>query len=128
MKLKILIPIASVVLVVIFSSCYKDILSPGNDPTAPPQAVSFSGDLVPLFTANCATTGCHDAVPVKKPALTADKAYNAIISGGYINTIIPANSIIYGAVKSASMPPAGALKPSDIQKILDWIRNGAPNN
>ena len=110
------------------TGCYKDILSPGQDPTAPPQAVSFSGDLLPLFVTNCSAAGCHDAAGAHKPSLTAANAYNAILNGGFINTVVPANSVLYGEVKSGSMPPTGALKPSDIQKILDWIRNGAPNN
>lgn len=128
MKSKILIGLTIVVLAAGFAGCYKDILSPGQDPSAPPQAVSFSGDLVPLFVANCATAGCHDAVPATKPALTADKAFNALTGGGYVNTLVPANSKLYGEVKSGSMPPSGALRPADIQKILDWIRLGAPNN
>jgi hypothetical protein len=128
MKSKILIPMAVVLLVVGITGCYKDILSPGNDPTAPPQAVSFSGDLIPLFVANCATSGCHDVVPGHSPSLTAAKAYNALVSGGFINTIVPTSSILYAEVKSGNMPPSGALTTSDIQKILDWIRNGAPNN
>lgn len=126
MKSRIII-LATAILLVGLAGCYKDIISPGQDPTAPPQAVSFSGDLVPIFTASCALSGCHDGV-AHKPDLRADNAFTAIISGGYVNTVIPANSIIYGEVKSGSMPPTGALKPSDIQKILDWIRNGAPNN
>jgi hypothetical protein len=128
MKYKILTLIGIGLLVITFSSCYKDIISPGQDPSAPPQLVSFSGDLKPLFLTNCATSGCHDAVPGHKPSLTPENAYNAIVNGGYINTIIPMNSIIYGEVKSGAMPPTGALKVSDVQKILDWIRNGAPNN
>jgi hypothetical protein len=128
MKPNILIIMALVLFTVVLAGCYKDILSPGQDPTAPPQDVSFSGDLVPLLVANCATAGCHDAAPAHKPSLTADKAFNAITGGGYVNTLVPASSIIYGEVKSGSMPPAGALKPSDIQKLLDWIRNGAPDN
>lgn len=128
MKPKIITSLLIVLLAMGFTGCYKDILSPGQDPSAPPQAVSFSGDLLPIFTANCTNSGCHDAVPAHRPALTADKAYNAITSGGFINTVVPANSIIYSVVKSGEMPPSGALKPSDIQKILDWIRNGAPNN
>jgi len=111
-----------------FSGCYKDVLSPGQDPSAPPQAVSFSGDLVPIFTANCALSGCHDGVPAHNPSLTAANAYQAITSGGFINLVVPTNSIIYGEVKSGSMPPSGALTTSEIQKLLDWIRNGAPNN
>ncbi len=128
MRSKILIRMAVVVLAIVLAGCYKDIRSPGQDPTAPPQAVSFSGDLVPLFTANCATSGCHDAIPAHRPSLTAANAFTAITSGGFINTVVPGNSIIYGEVKSGSMPPSGALRVSDIQKILDWIRNGAPNN
>lgn len=127
MKSKIIIMMASVLLVSVLSGCYKDIISPGQDPNGPPQQVSFSGDLVPLFLANCASSGCHDGA-AHNPALTADKAYDAIVNGGFINLVVPANSILYGEVKSGSMPPSGALKASDMQKILDWIRNGAPNN
>ena len=128
MKPNILLRIVFVLLVAGFTGCYKDVLSPGQDPSAPPQPVSFSGDLLPLFIANCATAGCHDAVPAHKPSLTAEKAFNALIGGGYVNTAVPANSKLYGEVKSGSMPPSGALRPAEIQKILDWIRNGAPNN
>lgn len=126
MKLRIFL-IFSVILITGLVGCYKDILSPGQDPNAPPQAVSFSGDLVPLLSANCAESGCHDGI-AHKPALTPDKAYNAIMSGGYVNTVVPTNSVLYGEVKSGSMPPSGAIKQTDMQKILDWIRNGAPNN
>jgi hypothetical protein len=128
MKLRIVLLFLTGVVAIALTGCYKDVISPGKDPNAPPQAVSFSGDLVPLFTANCATSGCHDAIPAHKPSLTAANAYNAIIGGGFINTVVPTSSIIYGEVKSGSMPPTGALKSTDVQKILDWIRLGAPNN
>jgi hypothetical protein len=128
MKSKNLLVFAGLFISVIFSGCYKDVLSPGKDPNAPPQQVSFSGDLIPIFTANCASSGCHDGVPAHKPSLTAANAFTAITSGGFINTVVPTSSIIYGEVKSGSMPPTGALKSTDTQKILDWIRLGAPNN
>jgi hypothetical protein len=127
MKSRIILSLAAVLFITGLSGCYKDIISPGQDPNGPPQFVSFSGDLIPLFTTNCALSGCHDGT-AHNPALTADKAFGAIVNGGYINTLVPANSILYGEVKSGSMPPTGALKASDVQKILDWIRNGAPNN
>jgi len=127
MKSKILILLSAAVLLIGFSGCYKDILSPGQDPTAPPQDVSFSGDLQPIFTASCALSGCHDGTG-HNPSLTAATSYTAIIAGGFINTVVPANSILYDEVKSGNMPPTSALKPSDVQKILDWIRNGAKNN
>jgi hypothetical protein len=47
-------------MVAMMTGCYKDVISPGQDPNAPPQDVSFSGDLVPIFSANCAISGCHD--------------------------------------------------------------------
>lgn len=115
-------------LTLVFSGCYKDIISPGSDPNGPPQFVSFSGDLIPIFNLNCNSTGCHDAVPAHAPSLVPDKAYNALMSGGYVNTAVPDQSTIYVVCKSGSMPPTGGLKSSDTQKILDWIRNGAPNN
>lgn len=127
MKTRITILISLVILLVGFSGCYKDILSPGQDPTAPPQDVSLSGDLQPIFTASCALAGCHDGSS-HNPALTAEHSYSAIIAGGFVNTVVPASSILYGEVKSGAMPPTGALKPSDVQKILDWIRNGAKDN
>jgi hypothetical protein len=128
MSKKLIILLAAAACITSFSACYKDIISPGQDPNGPPQQVSFSGDIVPLLSTNCALAGCHDATPAHKPSMTAENAYNAILSGGYVNTVVPLSSTIYSEVKSGSMPPAGALKASDTQKILDWIRNGAPNN
>jgi hypothetical protein len=128
MKFRIVVLLITGLVVASLSGCYKDVISPGQDPDGPPQQVSFSGDLLPIFTANCATSGCHDAVPAHKPSLTAENAYKAITSGGYINTLVPTSSLIYSEVKSGSMPPTGALKATDAQKILDWIRNEAPNN
>jgi hypothetical protein len=109
-------------------SCYKDVINPGEDPDGPPMQVSFTGDLVPIFSKNCSTSGCHDAVPTKKPSLTADKAFNSLMGGGYINPLAPDQSGIYLSVKDNSMPVGGALTTMEKRKILDWIRNGAPNN
>lgn len=117
-----------IVITGIISGCYKDVIKPGSDPNGPPQFVSFSGDLIPIFNASCNSSGCHDAVPAHAPSLVPDKAYNALHSGGYVNTAVPNQSTIYVVCFTAQMPPTGALKASDTQKILDWIRNGAPNN
>ena len=111
-----------------FAGCYKDVISPGSDPNGPPQFVSFSGDLIPLFNTHCNGTGCHDDVPAHKPSLVPEKAYNSITSGGYVNTAVPNSSTLYVVVQSGSMPPTGALPANNAQLILDWIRNGAPNN
>jgi hypothetical protein len=128
MKSKIIIWMLGVMVFTGMSGCYKDVQYPGPDPNAPPENVSFSTTLVPLFVKNCSTSGCHDAIPSHKPSLTADNAFSSIKNGGYVNTIVPTNSTIYNMIKSGEMPPAGPLKSADCQKLLDWIRNGAPNN
>jgi hypothetical protein len=108
--------------------CYKDVIHPGSDPDGPPMQVSFSGDLVPIFEKNCSKSGCHDGIPTKKPSLTPEKAYSALMGGGYVNPIAPDQSGIYMSVKSNSMPVGGSLTTIEKKMILDWIRNGAPNN
>ena len=118
----------ALVLMVALAGCYQDVISPGTDPNGPPAFVSFSGDLIPIFNTNCNSSGCHDAVPSHAPSLVPDKAYNALISGGFVNTAVPDQSTVYVVCKTGQMPPTGALKATDTQKILDWIRNGAPNN
>src|SRR5437763_14629970 len=79
-------------------SCYKDILSPGADPNGPPQQVSFSGDILPILTKNCALSGCHDAAGTEHPTLTVDKAYGELINGGFVNTIAPNASTFYTVI------------------------------
>src|SRR6478672_2132389 len=108
MKQKFLIAI-SLLFVIGLTGCYKDVTSPGQDPNAPPQDVSFSGDLQPIFDANCTTSGCHDDKPSHNPSLVAGRSYNALMSGGYVNTAVPNSSVLYNEVKSGAMPPTGAL-------------------
>jgi len=129
MKPKLILSLAlATSLLVLSPGCYKDVISPGSDPNGPPQFVSFSGDLIPIFNKDCNSSGCHDAVPAHKPSLVPDKAYNSLISGGYVNTAVPNQSKIYTVLQTGAMPPTGALNAAQQQKVLDWIRNGAPNN
>jgi len=123
--MKSMIFLAMILLVSLITGCYYDIVLP-PDPNAPPQNVSFSGDLQPIFDTKCATTGCHDGAHA--PNLTAEESYNALMSGGFVNTTIPTESILYQVLQQGSMPPTGKLPSSDIQMVLDWIKMGAPNN
>ncbi len=106
-------------------SCYQDVIVPPVSQNAPPQFVSFSGDLQPIFTSNCALSGCH--VPGgQMPYLTEGLAYDQLVGGGYVNTVIPEQSELYIAINGIMMPHIPSA--SDRQKVYDWIRNGAPNN
>lgn len=109
------------------TSCYKDVILPETavDPDGPPQQVSYSLELAPLFNSSCALSGCH-VVGGHKPYMNTDISYQQIVNGGFVNTDIPKQSILYieinGEMKE-HIPSA-----SDRQKVYDWIRNGAPNN
>jgi len=124
MKLKIFLAI--VLLGSIMAGCYYDIVTP-QDPNKPPQSVSLQYDLQPIFTSECATSGCH-AAGDHKPYLVADSAYSNIVSGGFVNTTLPSSSILYQEIASGGMPPTGKLPDTDIKLVLDWIKNGAQNN
>ena len=125
MKSKIFL--VTILLSGLLSGCYYDVITPA-DTNAPPQNVSFSGDLQPIFDQSCNKSGCHDGV-AHEPDLTLSNSYNSIVAGGFINTAIPTESILYQEVKTGSMPLGSApLSVDDTQKIYDWIRNGAPNN
>jgi hypothetical protein len=105
-------------------SCYKDVILPPVVSTKPPQYVSFSGDLQPIFTTNCALSGCH-VKGSQVPYLTPDVSYQQLL-GGFVNTVKPQQSELYIMINGnmqVHIPDA-----ADRQRIYDWIRNGAPNN
>jgi hypothetical protein len=127
--MKNLLKYTSLLLLVIIalSSCYKDIVIPqlASDPDGPPQPVSFSTELKPLFAAKCTEAGCH-VTGAHKPYLTPDISYAQIVSGGFVNLPLPKESILY---KNIYGEMAQYISSSaDKQKVYDWIRNGAPNN
>src|SRR5436189_515746 len=123
MKSKILLTM--ILLVGLITGCYYDIVLP-PDPNAPPQNVSFSGDLQPIFNTNCTSSSCHGGG--HQPTLTPEESYNSIMSGGFVNVAIPTESILYQELQGGSMPPTGKLPSAQIQMVLDWIKIGAPNN
>ena len=109
------------------AGCYKDIILPeaATDPDGPPQAVSFKDELSPLFNGSCALTGCH-VTGAHKPYLMTGSSYQELVNGGFVNTIVPKESILYKMINGEMreyIPSA-----TDRQKVYDWIRNGAPNN
>lgn len=114
-------------LVIGLASCYKDIIKPqlAADPDGPPQPVSFKTELAPILNTNCALAGCHVS-GAHKPYLTTDISYQQIVNGGFINTSLPKESILYKMINGdmAQYIPS----KTDRQKVYDWIRNGAPNN
>ena len=109
------------------SSCYKDIVIPqlASDPDGPPQPVSFSTELKPLFAAKCTDAGCH-VTGAHKPYMTPDISYTQIVNGGFVNLALPKESILYKNINGEMSQYISSS--ADKQKVYDWIRNGAPNN
>ncbi|WP_435352505.1 hypothetical protein [Emticicia sp. SJ17W-69] len=112
---------------VVLSSCYNDVVIPtaAADPDGPPQPVSFKADLMPLFNKSCALSGCHVS-GAHKPYMASDVSFGQITNGGFVNTSLPKQSILYLMINGEMreyIPSA-----VDRQKVYDWIRNGAQNN
>lgn len=109
------------------TSCYKDVILPeaAVDPDGPPQFVSYSADLAPLFNSSCALSGCH-VEGGHKPYMNTDISYQQIVNGGFVNTDLPKTSILYIEINGEMKEHIPSAK--DRQKVYDWIRNGAPNN
>jgi len=120
--------LASLILLMFFG-CYKDktvIFSTGEEVTRP---VSFSGDIVPIFSSSCSSSGCHNAGG-KSPDLSAVNAYNSLTNGGYINSSNPENSELYlwmSGQRGMPMPVSGINKDYNAM-VLAWIKQGAQNN
>jgi len=115
---------------------------------APPgDSVSLSRDVQPIFSANCALSGCHaGSAPVLGQNLSSGLAYGSIVevpaqeAPGYfrVRPFFPDSSYLvhkiegtpealggFGARMPLGAPP---LTEEDIATIRSWIAAGAPNN
>lgn len=99
------------------------------------ENVSFSNDIQPILTANCATSGCHSGNdPEGNLNLEASKSYAALHQRGkgYIDTDNPTYSVLYSSLISISspMPPIGQqpLNACDLKRIETWMKEGALDN
>ena len=111
----------------------------------PPPAVSFLGDVQPIFTASCATAiVCHTgSFPAQGMNLSTGMAYAAIVGVASMEVPSldrvapgdPANSYLVRKINGgpsivgARMPLGGPfLSPAQIALITNWVQQGAPNN
>lgn len=128
---KLLSYLLALVCILVIAGCYKDATLNLNANAVVSQQVSFSKDLVPIFTQKCALTGCH-ASGGQNPDLSASKAFNSLINGGFINVTSPQKSILYMRLigqLTPAMPLTGASNPSNLNAlVLTWITQKAQNN
>jgi hypothetical protein len=78
---------------------------------------TFSADAAPVFQAKCALSGCHGTGSSNGPGelTTYQKIFNA-------------RNDIRNAVVTRLMPQGGSLTDAQLNSIVCWIDNGAPNN
>ena len=90
------------------------------------EDVSFNDEIIPIFDADCNGAGCHNSSGWS-PNLSPAGAYNALTSGGFVDTSDPSNSRLYKKVA-----PGGSMEgfstPQNTALILAWITQGAQNN
>lgn len=93
-------------------------------------AVSFSGDIQPIFNRSC--VACHGTLG----GWTGSSFETVMNSGNNAPVIIPGDgegSILGQKVLGTQafgsiMPPGGRLAPDEIQQIINWINAGALDN
>jgi hypothetical protein len=117
---------------VYFSACAYDKLET-KPCAANPEVVSFSEDLIPLFTTNCAIPNCHIGPnPAGNLQLDSANAYAELTQAGsgYVDTTNARGSILYiqMTVASSVMPPSGKLDDCKIDLIEKWIQQGGKRN
>jgi len=108
--------------IMLFSACEKVVFPPVEiiiPDTTDSVTVSYLLDIQPIWDDKC--VNCHG----RDPDLHPDVSYDALISGGYINTEDPASSELitklYGTHDSRATE-------EEKQLILLWIAKGAEDN
>ncbi|MDR3694079.1 hypothetical protein [Mucilaginibacter sp.] len=124
----VLILIASIIVTI--ASCTKTDTVLIDNTQIITTTVSFAKDIQPILTKSCALSGCHSGS--QAPNLSAATSYNALVTGGYVNTGTPKSSSVYlwlTGKKAVAMPAGGTNNPSNINALmLAWITQGAKNN
>jgi len=95
----------------------------------PPEVVSFSADIIPIFNTSCNAVGCHAANGIS-PNLSVASAYADLFNKGLVDTADPSASDLYSRMNSSSapMPPQGKLNQYQVDLVLAWIEQGAIDN
>lgn len=128
-KFKILLLVIVAAVMVMASSCKYDWIIPEEipviDPDDPNQVISFSEEILPIFTSGNNCTACHNGS--QAPDLREASAFSSLNSTRYINKTSPEESRIY-----AFPHPNGShykkYTGTQAALVLAWIQQGAKNN
>ena len=100
----------------------------------PDDTVSFSLDIQPILTPDCATgAGCHSGTYYAASLIDLSEgiAYDEIMFNGdkapYVDTANPEVSLFYTTINTGGTMEQYTI-PADRTTILKWITEGAKNN
>jgi cytochrome c5 len=108
---------------VVLSGCYYDVESElyGGE-VCDLSAVGYAADIEPIISTHC--TGCHGGA--------APSGGLQLGSYAQVAAIAQSGSLVDRTHRSAgdalAMPPSGRLSDCQLQKIQNWVNQGAPNN
>jgi hypothetical protein len=109
-----------------------DTAAPPADTAVPATSaatVSFANDILPILQSRC--INCHGGQKTEKGLdLTT---YDTLMMGSENGPVVVAgdstNSMLAKLILAGKMPKRGPkLLPEQVQKLVDWIMAGAPNN
>ncbi len=107
------------------NSCKYDFILPEIVPPIT-ETVSFSTQIVPIFSAGNKCTACHNGG--QSPDLRAASAHAQIVPA-LINAATPESSIIYSfPAPTTGTHPWKKYTAGEAALILKWIKDGAKNN
>ena len=95
--------------------------------------ISFSADINPILQTSCAiNSSCHSGAHNSGANINFDSgaAYACIQAKQLVMVNNPTASLLYVQVNTGIMPkaPYTHLSTTDINTILNWIKQGAKNN
>jgi hypothetical protein len=106
-----------------------------NIPTFTPESetvtdgISFSADVLPLLQNRCARCHGEDRLEEGLNLTSYDGLVAGSVNGAVIVSGSASDSLLVQLVQEGKMPKRGArLTPEQVQIIIDWVNQGAPNN
>ena len=108
-------------LLLILSACTNYQIPAPECPEDLPTDVSFSGEVQPIFDANCVM--CHSAG--QSPDLRPGWSYDELIDGEYVDIDFPCESRL---IQVFSGSHVGRATDDEILILIGWIDEGANNN
>ena len=114
-----------------FADCSKDTTDPPQI-VYPDSNLSFNQHIYPIFTSNCATSGCHESVnPARGLDLETLTPSFISVNGPQVIPFNAGQSRLYRLLLSSDMGTSrmplnrAPLPNSQVQAIRTWINEGA---